>query len=859
MKHRSLLRMKMRIITLLGICILFSACSQKSSFNRKAGNLRLAMDTTGKIVALEDVSNGRNYIDASEGSSLLECQKYGDSTNVNRRPESMEIVKQTKAGTELALTYNGGLKLTVRITPKEGYFRMEVIGAEPDSEISGITWGPYKTTMKGQIGEWIGLNRSDDFTIGMFSLEPNTDGSAASYTKNGSSLQLFSYDNTRGRFVWTKDERLRTAVPVPGLTVRGSAVALFGCAEGKDNELNVIGKIETEEHLPHPMYQGQWNKYSKESKKLCIWTNPDDPSGVGEKNFTECLELGKEMGARILCRMHGFSRNWGHFDIDPPIYPGGINAVRADSKTAQKEGIGLTLYTLTTFIKPHPDPEPYLAPVPDERLQTWKPRTELTRNIDLKDQKIVLQNREDVVAALNAASNRVVRIDDELIEFKDFSVNGNEIIAKECERGAFFTKKASHSAGSIVKLMYVAGFHNFYPGTLDMSNEIADRLGQILVDADLDNFVVDGFESCLETGYGFYTGNIFLQRIFDRCKAHHKEILATGSTLNNFSWHFMSDMSWGEYDLERGFRGTMLDYRLHRQVQLKRNLMPNKLGQYYPDNATAEDINWLMGLVAGWDAGVDFNLDVKQMRNNPEYKKIVGLLHLWQEAIAGNVFTEQQKMALRQTDVLYTLSKKADGKWDLTFDRFWQNEKIKVLPPSSMPVTVVNGGPESVKPCSIDWSWTHNPGLYDEVGLSDDLVHSTETVKTIWRVKYPSYTEPETSWYPSSDRYFQLVIRLPKDAPCAVKNVNVSANNETVEIPCTLEPGQYISIPHIDGIACVYNEKHQVIKEIYLHGDLPKIRKGSTAEIGISCEPVKAGTKSEVILNLRYQNGFFFE
>ena len=845
----------------MGICILLSSCSQKLIFDQKAGNLRLAIDKTGKIIALEDVSNGVNYIGANKESYLLECQKYGDSTNVNLQPEFMKIAEQTKAGAQIELTYKKGLKLTVLITPKEGYFRMELVGTDPVSEISRITWGVYNTTMKGQIGEWVGLNRSDDFTIGLLSLEPNTDGIAASYTKNGSSLQLHSYDHTQGRFVKTygiKNEQLRVAVPVPGFTVKGSAVALFGCAGGKGNELNVISKVETEEHLPHPMYQGQWNKYSEEGKKLCIWTSPDDPFGVGEKNFAECLGVAKEMGARILCRMHGFSKNWGHFDIDSNIYPGGIEAVLSNSKMAQKEGLGLTLYTLTTFIKPHPAPEPYLAPVPDERLQTWKPRAILGRNINPEDEELSLQNNEDVVAALNAASNRVIRIDNELIEFENFSVNGDEIIAKGCERGAFFTNKVSHPAGSDVKLMYVAGFHNFYPATIEMSNEIADRLGRILTEADLDNFVVDGLESCRQTGYGYYTENIFLQHIFDICTANKKHVLVTGSNFSNFSWHFMSHISWGEYDWERGFRGTMLDYRLHRQVQLKRNLMPNKLGQYYPTQATVEDITWLMALAAGWDAGVDFNLNVEQIQNNPDYKKIIETLHLWQEAVACNVFSEQQKMALRQTDVLYNLSKKANGEWDLRFDRFWQNEEIKILPPSSMAVTAGNRGPESVKPCSIDWSWTHNPGLYVEVGLSDDLVHSTGVDKTIWNVNYPSYTEPEKSHYPASGRYFQFVVRLPNEAPCAVKNFKVSVNNETVEIPCTLEPGQYVSIPHINEIAYVYNEKHHVIKEIYLHGDLPKVGNGINAKISLSCEPVNIDTKPEVILNLVYQDGYFF-
>ena len=848
------------IFILLTSIIVFSACSQKSLFDQRAGNLRLAINNTGMVTALEDISNGTNYIAPDEPSYLLECLKYGaDSNAVMFHPKYMRVVEQTQANTKIELTYAEGEKLVILITPKENYFRMELIGADPVSELCQISWGPYKTTMRGAIGEWLGLNRSNDFTIGLLSLEPHTDGTAASYTPNGSLLQLFAYDNTHGRFVGTGKEKFRSAVPIPDLTVIGSSVALFGCPTGKSNELGVIEKLEIIEGLPHSMYKGQWNKYSKEGQKLCIWTDPGDPFGVGEKNFEECLKVSKEMGARILCRMHGFSKNWGHFDIDPKIYPGGIKSVLANSELAQHKGLGLTLYTLTTFIKPHPDIEPYLAPVPDERLQTWKPQTKLNKQLSPKDKEVVLQNSEDVSAALNIASNKVIRIDDELIEFKSFSVNHNEIIAKECERGAFYTNATGHSPGSNVKLMYVDGFHNFYPGTLDMSNEIAKRLGNILLEADLDNFVVDGFESCLEAGYGNYTGNIFLQNIFDMCSKNNKEILITGSGFSNYSWHFMSHISWGEYDLERGFRGTMLDYRLNRQIQLKRNLMPNKLGQYYPNNATAEDIEWLMALVAGWDSGIDFNLNVKQIQKNPDYKKIIDILHLWQEAIAGNAFTEQQKMALRQTNVLYKLSRKADGGWDLKFNRFWQNEKVKILPSSIMAAKAVNCGPESVKPCSIDWSWTHNPGLYDEVGLSDDLIQHTGTKETKWTVNYPSFTESTKSWYPSSKRYFQFVIRLPKDAPCAVKNFKVSINNEIVEIPVTLQPGQYISIPHLLEIACVYDENHQVVREVYLHGNLPEVSKCPTAIVSLSCEPVDANASPEVILNVRFQNGYFYQ
>ena len=850
--------MKPLPIFLTGV-IFMVACTLQPDFDQTAGILRMAIDNTGKIKVLEDIASGTNYIAWGEESYLMECSLYeGDSASARLQPEAMQILENIGKETKLELTYPGGIKLTVMVTAKEDYFRMELLNADPVSELSHIVWGPVRTNMRGHIGEWLGLNRSNDFTIGLLGLEPNTDGInhlAAAYTAEGSEMFLASYDHSRGRFVGALDNRnlhLRKSEPLPGITPEGSAVALFGCIKGKEAELKIIEKIALAEGLPHPTFDGIWNKYSDEGKRFCVW------GYYNEENFNDYLQLSKELGARILCRPGGFSGNWGHFDINTRLYPGGVSAIKSHSLQAKQEGIGLTLYTLTTFLKPNPDPEPYLTPVPDERLQTWRPETVLAKPITAGDTLIILQHSPGVEQVLLTAANKVIRIGDEFIEFKKFTIAGNEIRAHNCQRGAFHTLPAAHSAEGRIRLMYVAGYHNFYPGTLELSNEFAGRLSDLLIETDLDNFVVDGFESCLETGYGAYTGNIFLKNFHDKLVKNNKEALVTTSFISQYAWHIFSHISWGEGDTERGVRGTMLDYRLSRQLELSRNLMPNKMGQYYPSIATAEDINWIMALATGWDGGLDFQLDVKKVRENPEYQKIVETLQLWEEARADDQFTDEQRMALRQTDVLFKLSKKPDGIWDLAFDRFWQNENIKVLPPSAMNARPLNGGTETVRPLSIDWSWTHNPGLYDEVGLSDDLVQNTGVKETTWTVSIPSYTERTTSWYPTSDRHFQFVIRLPEDAPCAVSNFRVSVNQKLVEIPCTLQPGQYLSIPHLLELACIYGPDHRVAGEVYLHGYIPKLEKGSEATVSLSCEPANPDASPEVILNVRCQNGYFY-
>ena len=93
-----------------------------------------------------------------------------------------------------------------------------------------------------------------------------------------------------------------------------------------------------------------------------------------------------------------------------------------------------------------------------------------------------------------------------------------------------------------------------------------------------------------------------------------------------------------------------------RLDQLKRNLMPRKIGQYYPDaKTTREDIEWLMGLAAGYDAGVDLEMGF------PKNKDVLSRSAAGRKPGNNGMFSEKQKMLLRQTDCVFTIV--AQGRW----------------------------------------------------------------------------------------------------------------------------------------------------------------------------------------------------
>ena len=810
--------------------------------------MHIAIDRTGSLVSFKDKVDGTEYL--SQASPLVSCYKYDNDTL------KLHPVSARRTGLHLVeLSFADGMTLVVSIKRKDGYFRMEIVDADPLSEISHIVWGPYLTNMHSYIGTTLGIVRSDNFSIGLMTLDPNTDYPSdrphvAQYTEEGASLQLHAFDHTRGVFrdfgKMGKENGLRRAEPAP-ITVIGSAVALYSSRSGDDNELDAIGHIELEEGLPHPTINGVWNKLTREQTRTCLW------AFYGERDFDDYIVLAKKIGAGMLCNPSCFFSNWGHFEIDRNIFPDGVEGLRKKSREADSSDIASTLYTLTTFTKSINQPEPYLTPVPDSRLARWKSESNLAEDFAEQDSVMVIMDGTDVWNTVSKTKS--IRVGNELILFGKAIQNEGKIVLFDCKRGTEHTVRQSHKAGAEVSFLFYSGYDNYYSGTLDMLSEQSNRLYQIFHETGQKMFMLDGYESCMEAGYSSLGGNLYVDEFYRNCLLDSLEIYWSGSRYSPYSWHHLSHISWGEGDRDKGIRGTMLDYRLALQVILKNDLMPKKLGQYYPDEATVADFEWLMALATGWDSGLDILLYSDKFKDNPDYGKIISKLSLWNQARKENVFTEDELRSMRQTDREYSLSRKPDGTWNLEFVGFWQSDRVKILPPENLPVQSLSGA--AVKPCSIDWSWTHNPATYYEVVLSDDMVHDRGQQKSIWEVTYPEFKNPEEAWYPTNYRHFQYVIRLPEDAPCAVKDIELSFNGELIRLPLTLEPGQYLTMPQLVPMICVYNSNHELVCEKQIRGDIPSVLSGSRAEVTLACTPVEEKMVT-LIMNIRCQNGYYF-
>ncbi|MEE9369118.1 MAG: hypothetical protein V3V05_09700 [Pontiella sp.] len=787
-----------------------------------------------------------DFIHPTRFTSLMKVKRYSGEKHME--PVACKVIGEDNGTTRLVLRYDKETSATVAITPKQGWFRMELVAAGGLADIDEISWGPINTRCEGPVGAFFGLVRSDDTTLGMMSLEPNTDGLNVPYTEasfwlpwqeGGSYLQLVSQDHTRSRIL---KGGTRSSDPAPEITPVGSAVALYSSPKGR--ELDIVEKIVVAEKLPHPKHKGVWSKRSPEILRPGIWGK------FNSKNIDQYFDLTADLHGGEICGFHTMFGNWGHFEIDPKLYPKGMDDIRSAVKQGQKKGIGLSMYTLTNFVQSRSIPEPFIFPIPHPDFETYDLESTLRTAIDIETTQITLAKSSELVQILkkltrpttSPSQRALLWIDDEFIHATKFHVDGNTVILGDCERGHMMTTPATHSAKARVRILYFAGYRSVFPGTLALNEKVAHNIGRVTREGGFSKVTFDGHESALQTGHGAYAMNRTCKIVYDANIG--RDLTVTGSRITNYCWHMLSYISWGEHDMHKGFRGSMLDYRLRRQDQLSRALMPHKMGQHYPTKASLEDMNWLCGLATGWDSGLELSIKPDEFKKNPDHSAILKAVTLWEKARLSGKLTDDQKMRLRQVDCVYDIKQNPDGGFSIALKKRWRHEGVKILPPST--ITFEEPDQCRVEPSSIDLGWLHCPLVAVSAALSDDIVVASDTETGI-KVFYPG---PDASG--RERQAFQCVLRVPAAAATGILNPRLGANGKTFVVPTEIKPGQYLAFTADLAIVHLYGADHRLIRDIHIRhlNDLPGVPRGKSFDVEMFLPSAEKGTPSKARINL---------
>ena len=660
-------------ILLTVICMTAFGCSQDKE-PLENDLFKISLSKKGKITELLEKETGKNLLVPGYHISLLTIQSKGLNYPITSWKRSDDVLK---------FKFDGpGAEITAKVASKPNYLTLEILKVESKEFVEKVVLGPYHVLPSQKIGQSIGIAYDDSIAVGFMGLNLKSRGgyeisvrerygNTAKKIEGGASLTGFVRNRSTYQTVDNWEQKLGQAVPVSDsdAEIAGAKFAFYCVPAAKLK--GVVEEIILEEDLPYIKTKGVWNKnsgYSSSSKFIMSYN---------VNNIDTCIDIAKKAG--ITCIYHGdIFETWGNFKVREKDFPQGYQSVRECSDKAEKNGINLGAHVLTNFITTN---DPWVSPEPHPNL-VLAGLTKLDKSISISDTELLLQD-ETVRPAYHEPDldkvdpkwrkHTAVRIGDEIITYAYATANG-QLILKECIRGAFGTRAVEHKKGEKVGRLMSHGYKVFFPD-IKLQDQMAKNVAKFFNEANLKRISFDGIEGGLATGHGRYGSDRFVKVFFDNL--NDPNILANSSDVTHFGWHYLANESWGEPWTSQNFREAHLDHRLNVQKALKEDLLPRKMGQFsINERTTKKDIEWVMGLCAGYDAGVDFYIGPDFEEVNKEAGSILSEIKKWEEARMKGMFTDLQKEKLRDPYTFYGLEQK-DGDIGLVFRESWAPEGEK--------------------------------------------------------------------------------------------------------------------------------------------------------------------------------------
>lgn len=776
--HRApLIRMKNALV-----CLSLLFCSSlvaQTTF--QTPDFQLTLDARAQVTALVDTKNNVNYVPQGQPGHLVRVRT---TAKQELAPGAMKVQKNT-----LVLSFDGGVELQVRVQEKASHLRFELVKVKNGSQIDAVLWGPFNNTIQDTIGEVIGLTRNPTFALGLQALNPKTtggklvndDGSSPSFAgitgttaapeSFGSSLQAFCMNAAITRQVQYQQCKSCTVPPLPGYTLEGSAIALFGVPTAR--ALRTMEQISLSEGLPHQMIGNDWIRVSRFKNRPYLIT------GFNEENFDQMLGLAKRLGFYSIYHEHPFE-NWGHFDLIKSQFPNGRAGLKACVEKARAANIIVGVHTLTNFITTN---DPFVTTELNSGLQDLGGSV-LSENLEATATEIPVDDPApfDLNTTLNA-----VLIGHEIIRYQDVS-REKPYRLLNCIRGEYKTPALAYTKGTPVRRLADHGYNTFFPGWA-MQEQMIRNLAGFFNETGVSHLDFDGHEGALATGYGDYGTNYYVDAFL---KQVDHPVFTGSSIMNHFYWHNNSYINWGE-PWYASFRESQADHRFRLQPFFERNYMPNMLGWFLVTPTTsAEDVEWMMSVSAGYKAGYALVLRQDAYEKNPEIDRIIETIALWEQAKNRGVFTAEQRAQMRDTKNDFHLERLPDSTWRLQYyDKFRFERQLGARQPGE-------------------------PDFY------------------VWNFKNNAAEQP---------MHLQLMV---SGEGAVLENLTLELNRYTmIDIPVTLKSGQSLVWDGSKQVKC-YNDQGKLLETIQLETSPTSLRTGNhnlvvTAEKVSGDRPVVKG------------------
>ncbi|WP_276504049.1 hypothetical protein [Terrimonas pollutisoli] len=706
---------------LLSFFLILSGLAQLPTYaqvNFKTRQWSLQLDASGKLTSMKSTKLQKEFLVADKATALMSIKKDGKIL------ASQGCVWKAKTS-ELVLTFpQVGVEAKVKVQQRENYISFELTQLTQAETIDLILWGPYPTTIADTVGEVVGVVRNKDFAICIQSLnlktlggypnaendiEPSYDvfeggnkvdvkqddmhkqlfrGDVARPTEYGSALQAYCRNRNKARVIenWGYTSYLVPAFSDGG--VLGSKIALFGVVNA--DVLPAISQIELNEGLPHPLLDGEWGKQAIRASESYLIMD------FGVDNLQEAMMVTHQAGLRYLYHGDPFE-TWGNFKLRSKAFPQNWTSMKQCVEMAREKGLRLGVHTLSNFITTN---DPYVTPIPDARLAKVG-YTRLSAPIDANTKEIGIEEPVFFNQFQNNTLKAVI-IGNEIIRYGAVSASAPWKLL-DCQRGAFGTNAAAHlkndTIGKLMDHPYKVFLTNYA-----LQEEMAKTIARLFNETGLMQISFDGLEGCWSSGMGQYARQLFTKTWYDNLKPELKgKVINDASNPGHYFWHIYTRMNWGE-PWYAGFRESQLQLRLKNQQFFRRNLMPSMLGWFsLRPETTPEDIEWMLALGAGYNAGFGLSTSLETLRKHGKKDEMLALIKIWEEARMKNIFSEAQKERMRSLKNEFHLEMTRDDVYKLTpvYNAYFKHAQQLKQPGEPVFSTFTFNNPAAAQPAAF--------------------------------------------------------------------------------------------------------------------------------------------------------------
>ncbi len=617
--------------------------------------MRLVLSSEGYAKSLWDKASGQECLDTLSGvlpfCTLTQNRPY-DNENFLMYPAKPKVFPSNKIsfdGKALRVEFENTADIAIiAIDAADDYlgfslervdYNIERIGIKRRTEIDALTFVQLPIMQRKHYGEWLNTTWDEQSGVCLLGTCPET--------------RIDSYFDRGGLVMWAGAD--------VNVSLQGVGAALV--VSSSSNMLSRIDAVERDFSLPRGVQSRRGDKY------LCSYYELRD---VSLSNIDEHISYALKGGFKTMVVYYmDFAHTCGHF-LWNEQFPVGLEDLKKITSKIRKAGLtpGFHIHYSKVSID-----DPYIcAGVPDARMNY--PLT-LSLSSDALPEDTDLKVDGFVRGLYTEDGRRIVRIDDELIEYSSFTTS-RPFLLKDCKRGVLGTTASFHKADASVRLLDVDTWPRFVriDQNTGIQDEIASLLAEIYNQCGFEFVYFDGAEDVPQP----YWYNVSRAQMSVYEKLSPEPLFSEGALKSHFGWHILSRGN--AFDLFRpeDIRTAMGRYTLPCAERLSNDFTSVNFGwvDYLAPSEQSigmqpDMYEYICSKALAWDSPLSVMGKLDQIRSHPRTKDNFDVIKRWEKAKLEGVFTAEQKQALKSPDkefiLLYEKGKPCFYEYELAIER----------------------------------------------------------------------------------------------------------------------------------------------------------------------------------------------